>query len=255
MRAMPRPLTSLETPLLALFCSLDVLTTGGRVEPSTYAQLEALAEAIPIFVVTRRPAGWGHALASVCGLPVVSENGAVLFLPNEDEPIIVHLVEPETVAAWSERTARAVADVCRAVPGVEPSSDNAFRRVDRALTWRGAAPAGLADAEARLRGEGFEVRRSSRALHVGPPGCTRERAVRQLVEKLMRSEPGDLSPYLYVGADIDDDEMFGIFEHSVAAGDLAGRLDALASKPAYVVDAAGGAAIRAVAAHLLSLYA
>lgn len=59
---MTRPLSDLRGPVRALFSDVDgTMTTGERIEASTYEALEKLGEAgIPVIMVTGRPAGFGH---------------------------------------------------------------------------------------------------------------------------------------------------------------------------------------------------
>ncbi|MEJ7599269.1 MAG: HAD hydrolase family protein [Kofleriaceae bacterium] len=60
---MTRPLSDLRGPVRALFSDVDgTMTTGDRIEASTYEALERLGNAgIPVIMVTGRPAGFGHA--------------------------------------------------------------------------------------------------------------------------------------------------------------------------------------------------
>ena len=60
---MTRPLSELTGPVRALFSDVDgTMTTGERIEASTYEALERLGEAgVPVIMVTGRPAGFGQA--------------------------------------------------------------------------------------------------------------------------------------------------------------------------------------------------
>ena len=55
---MTRPLSELRGPVRALFSDVDgTMTTGDRIEASTYEALERLGEAgVPVVLVTGRPA-------------------------------------------------------------------------------------------------------------------------------------------------------------------------------------------------------
>ena len=80
---MSRPVTELRGPVRALFTDVDgTMTTGERIESSTYEAVEKLAAAgIPVVMVTGRPAGWGQAFMKMLPvLAVVTENGGVTFV-------------------------------------------------------------------------------------------------------------------------------------------------------------------------------
>ncbi|HKA90106.1 MAG TPA: HAD hydrolase family protein, partial [Haliangiales bacterium] len=71
-------MASFYADVRAVFTDLDgTLTTGGRILPSTYQALAALAVAnVSVVVVTGRPAGWGDALLRLWPVAaVVAENG------------------------------------------------------------------------------------------------------------------------------------------------------------------------------------
>ena len=78
-------LTTLRGPVRALFTDLDgTLTSDGRLDRATTAALFELFEAgLPVVLVTGRPAGWGHALASLLPFAAaVTENGGLTFVPE-----------------------------------------------------------------------------------------------------------------------------------------------------------------------------
>src|SRR5678815_2869948 len=80
---MSRPLADLRGPIRALFSDVDgTMTTGERIEASTYAAIEQLvASGTPVIMVTGRPAGWGQAFMKMMPvLAVVTENGGVTFV-------------------------------------------------------------------------------------------------------------------------------------------------------------------------------
>ena len=80
---MTRPLSDLRGPVRALFSDIDgTMTTGDRIEASTYVALERLGEAgVPVVMVTGRPAGFGYAFMKMTpALACVTENGGVTFV-------------------------------------------------------------------------------------------------------------------------------------------------------------------------------
>src|ERR1700704_5845288 len=86
---MSRPLSDLRGPVRALFSDVDgTMTTGERIEGSTYEALEQLsASGIPVIMVTGRPAGWGQAFMKMLPvLAVVTENGGRTLVPGGRGP-------------------------------------------------------------------------------------------------------------------------------------------------------------------------
>src|SRR5215207_10187527 len=80
---MTRPLSELGGPIRALFSDVDgTMTTGDRIEASTYEALELLGESgVPVIMVTGRSSGFAHAAMKMTSVPVVvSENGGVTFV-------------------------------------------------------------------------------------------------------------------------------------------------------------------------------
>jgi hydroxymethylpyrimidine pyrophosphatase-like HAD family hydrolase len=58
------------------------MTTGDRIEASTYEAIERLGDAgIPVIMVTGRPAGFGHTFMKMTPVGAcVAENGGVSFV-------------------------------------------------------------------------------------------------------------------------------------------------------------------------------
>src|SRR5690349_11333332 len=103
---MALPLSELRGPVRALFSDIDgTVTTGGRVEASTYAALERLGEAgVPVVLVTGRPAGWGQAFMSVAPVAaVVTENGGVTFVREGGRLAKLYGVPAASLPEWRRR--------------------------------------------------------------------------------------------------------------------------------------------------------
>jgi hydroxymethylpyrimidine pyrophosphatase-like HAD family hydrolase len=105
---MTRPLSELRGPVRALFSDVDgTMTTGERVEASTYEALERLGEAgIPVIMVTGRPAGFGFAFMKMTGcLACIAENGGVTFV-REGRKVVKHYGVPAaSLPEWRRRRA------------------------------------------------------------------------------------------------------------------------------------------------------
>lgn len=253
------PLRELRGPVRALFSDVDgTLTTGGRVEAATYAALEQLgAEGVPVVLVTGRPAGWGQAFMSVAPVAaVVTENGGVTWLRDGRRLLKVYGVPAQSLPEWRRRMHELVAQVATAVPGARLSADSKYREVDLAIDWNEEASLSADDAEAvvaLLRKAGFTATRSSVHVNFGPPHFDKLSACVTVVERVLGGSGGELAPYVYVGDALNDAPMFGGFPRSIGVANVRQWWDALPHRPAFVTEAAEGAGLREVVAHLRSL--
>ncbi len=241
-------------PPAALFTDLDgTLTTGGVVEPSTYAALVAVHRAgIPVVVVTGRPAGWAQAIAETWPVAAtVAENGAVLFSPRRR-----YTLDEDDIAGLRERMFAAVDDVRAEIPAARLSEDSAYRDVDLAFDWNEHARLPIADADRivdMLRARELAASRSSVHVNFGPRGIDKLVACRVVVEDVLGGDADDLSSYVYVGDSLNDATMFGAFGVTVGVANVAKVLDQLPSRPQYVTDAEEGAGFEEVAARLTAI--
>ena len=103
---MTRPLSELRGPVRALFSDVDgTMTTGDRIEASTYEALERLGESgIPVIMVTGRSAGFAHAAMKMTSVPVVvSENGGVTFVREGRRLHKLYGVPQASLPEWRRR--------------------------------------------------------------------------------------------------------------------------------------------------------
>ena len=255
---MALPLSELRGPVRALFSDVDgTLTTGGRVEASTYAALERLGEAgIPVVLVTGRPAGWGQAFMTVAPVAaVVSENGGVTFIREGRRLTKLYGVPPASLPEWRRRMHESAVDVMSKVPGARLSSDSKYREVDLAIDWNEEASLSKEDAEEvveRLKKAGFAASRSSVHVNFGPPRFDKLSACVTVVRQVLAGGD-DLSPYVYVGDALNDAPMFGGFPKSVGVANVRAWWDELSHKPAFITERAEGAGLREVVDHVLGL--
>src|SRR5207342_2762520 len=158
---MTRPLSDLRGPVRALFSDVDgTMTTGERIEASTYEALEKLGEAgIPVIMVTGRPAGFGHAFMKMSPiLACVAENGGVTFVREGRKVIKNYGVPAASLPEWRRRMHDIAVDVMSKVPGARLSSDSKYREVDLAIDWNEEVQLTREDAEicaAMIRKAGF----------------------------------------------------------------------------------------------------
>jgi HAD superfamily hydrolase (TIGR01484 family) len=238
-----------------VFTDLDgTLTTDGRILASTYAAVEALAEAgVPVVVVTGRPAGWGHALVTTWPVrAVVTENGGVSFVRLGRRLKKLLAVPPARLARLRRRMLADAARVTREV-GARLSADSIYTEVDLAIDWNEEArldEAHARRAEALLRGRGWNAVRSSVHVNFWPRGFDKLTACRRVVAAL-GGRAGDLAPYLYVGDALNDEPMFRGFPRSVGVANVRKVWDELAARPAVVTRAAEGRGFEEVARAIL----
>src|SRR5215510_210991 len=172
---MSRPLADLRGPIRALFSDVDgTMTTGERIEASTYAAIEQLvASGTPVIMVTGRPAGWGQAFIKVMPVTaVVTENGGVTFVREGRRQHKLYGVPQASLPEWRRRMNDAAVDVMSKVPGARLSSDSKYREVDLAIDWNEEVSLSRDDAEEvvqRVRKAGFSASRSSVHVNFGPP--------------------------------------------------------------------------------------
>ena len=252
-------LRELRGPIRALFSDVDgTLTTGHRVEAATYAALESLGESgIPVVLVTGRPAGWGQAFMAVAPVAaVVTENGGVTWMRDGRRMTKTYGVPAQSLPEWRRKMHEAVAEVASRVPGARLSADSKYREVDLAIDWNEEATLSSDDADqvvAILRKAGFTATKSSVHVNFGPPHFDKLSACVAVVRQVLGGDGKDLAPYAFVGDALNDAPMFAGFPSSIGVANVKAWWDQLPHQPAYVTDAAEGAGLREVVAHLRSL--
>ncbi len=256
---MTRPLSELRGPVRALFSDVDgTMTTGERIEASTFAALERLGDAgIPVIMVTGRPAGYGQAFMKMTSvLACVSENGGVTFVREGRKLVKQYGVPPASLPEWRRRMHDIANEVKKAIPGARLSSDSKYREVDLAIDWNEEVSLSKEDAETcvhMIRKAGFTAVRSSVHVNFGPPHFDKLSACMTVVRNVLGADANDLSPYVYVGDALNDAPMFGGFPSSVGVANIKTWWDELAFKPAYLTERPEGAGLRELVDHILSL--
>jgi hypothetical protein len=249
----------LTGPIRALFSDVDgTMTSGDRIEARTYEALERLGEAgIPVIMVTGRPAGFGHAFMKMTPvLACVSENGGVTFVRDGKKLVKIYGVPAASLPEWRRRMSDVAVDVMSKVPGARLSSDCKYREVDLAIDWNEEATLALADAEQcvqLIKKAGLEAVRSSVHVNFGPPEFDKLSACLQLVRQVLKTDPADLSPYVYVGDALNDAPMFKGFPTSVGVANIKQYWDELAYKPSFLTEKPEGAGLRELVEHVLAL--
>jgi len=256
---MTRPLSDLRGPVRALFSDVDgTMTTGERIEASTYEALERLNESgTPVIMVTGRPAGWGQAFMKMLPvLAVVTENGGVTFVREGRRQHKLYGVPQASLPEWRRRMNDAAVEAMSKVSGARLSSDSKYREVDLAIDWNEEVSLTREDAEVvvhMLRKAGFTAVRSSVHVNFGPPHFDKLSACMTVVRQVLGGDANDLSPYVFVGDALNDAPMFGGFPTSVGVANIKAWWDELNFKPAFLTELPEGAGLRELIAHLMSL--
>lgn len=258
---MTAPISEISGQVRALFTDLDgTLTTGGRVEASTYSLLEKLGQAgVPVIVVTGRPAGWGQAIATlVPAAAVVAENGGVTFIREGKRLDKLYGVPAAMLPDWRRRMHAAAVDATSDVPGARLSADSRYREADLAIDWNEEVRLPVGDAErvvGLLRQEGFAAVRSSVHVNFGPPEFDKLAACKVVVRRVLGGDPDDLEPYVFVGDALNDASMFEGFPRSVGVANVVRWWDELSAKPKFLTRAEEGEGLRELLERLLELAA
>jgi len=256
---MTRPLSELRGPVRALFSDVDgTMTTGERIEATTYAALERLGDAgIPVIMVTGRPAGFGHAFMKMMPvLACVAENGGVMFVREGRKLVKSYGVPAASLPEWRRRMNDVAVDVMSKVPGARLSSDSKYREVDLAIDWNEEVSLSREDAELcvqMIQKAGFAAVRSSVHVNFGPPHFDKLSACQQIVRRVLGGDITNLAPYVYVGDALNDAPMFAGFPTSVGVANVKTWWDELAHKPAYLTERPEGSGLRELVEHLLTL--
>ncbi|MGE0551610.1 MAG: HAD family hydrolase [Kofleriaceae bacterium] len=254
-----KPVSDLRGPVRALFSDVDgTMTTGERIDAATFAAIERLVESgVPVVMVTGRSAGFGDAWIRVLPvLAVVAENGGVTFVRDGHRIVKSYGVPASTLPEWRRRMMAAVADVMAEVPGAQLSGDSQYREVDLAIDWNEEVSLPVADAERCvevLRNAGFTAVRSSVHVNFGPPAFNKLSACKLVVRSVLGGDDAELSPYVFVGDALNDAPMFGGFPRSVGVANVKAWWDELPHHPAYVTSQPGGAGLRELVEHVMTL--
>jgi HAD superfamily hydrolase (TIGR01484 family) len=228
----------------------DTLTTEGKLTGAVFGSLERLQKAgLLVVPVTGRPAGWCDHIARMWPADaVVGENGAFWFrYDRATRKMIRRFVQGEAERAANRERLSAVAQgILREVPGSAVAADQAYRETDLAIDYCEDVPrlpqAAVERIIAIMEEAGLTAKASS--IHVNGWFGRYDKLSTSIL--LAREAFGiDLDAgrarFAFVGDSPNDEPMFRFFPHAVGVAnvrDFAGRL---ATMPAYVTQARGGA--------------
>jgi HAD superfamily hydrolase (TIGR01484 family) len=249
-----------DAPVEALFTDIDdTLTTSGRLPAEAFHALWRLHErAIPVFLVTGRPAGWCDLLARqwpVSG--VIGENGGLAYRYDPEARRIdrVYARDPAERARDAEALSRIEAEVRASVPGARVAADQPFRLFDLAIDFAEDAgplgPEAVDQIVAIFTAHGARAKVSS--IHVN--GWFGDFDKLTMIERCARDwlgRQGDLPPgALYVGDSPNDEPAFAAFPRSVGVANVRRFAERLTHPPTFVTRAEGGAGFAELVDHLL----
>jgi hypothetical protein len=239
----------------------DTLTTDGKLLPVAYDALGRLADAgLLVIPVTGRPAGWCDHIARMWPVAgVVGENGA-FWMRHEGgaaRRLVKRFVAGDVErAAQRERLTEIGAAIVAAVPGCALASDQLYRETDLAIDYCEdvkALPRAAVDRIVSLmEAQGMTAKVSS--IHVnGWFGHYDKLTMTRhfLAEAFLLDLDSDREAFVFAGDSPNDAPMFAFFPRSVGVANVREQLDRIATPPAYVTRAAGGAGFAELADYLL----
>ena len=235
----------------AVLCDIDdTLTTGGRLTAEAYAALEQLqGTGFLVLPITGRPAGWCDHIARMWPVDgVVGENGAFYFRYDHDTCVFTKSFQvPDGERAKNRSRLEAIRDkILSSVPGTAVASDQHYREADLAIDY-------CEDVERLSEQDGgriVEIFESAGAVakvssvHVNGWFGDYDKLTmtgRMLDECFGIGLEAEKDRLVFVGDSPNDAPMFGFFPHSVGVANVREFASRLASKPAYVTEASGGA--------------
>jgi HAD superfamily hydrolase (TIGR01484 family) len=237
----------------------DTLTTDGRLPARAYAALEALDEAgIAVIPVTGRPAGWCDAIARHWPVAaVVGENGALWYaLDRAARRMQRWQAQPEAERlAGRDRLQALAAEAIAALPGAALSADQPFRLFDVAVDFcEDAGPLDLAAAqriaEIFERG-GAKAKVSSIHVNAWIGEWDKRAGIEALFAARFRPLATLAGQVAFVGDSANDAPLFAAIDCSVGVANVAPFLAGMATPPAYITRAEGGAGFAEFADALL----
>jgi HAD superfamily hydrolase (TIGR01484 family) len=238
----------------------DTLTTDGRLTAEAYAALQRLHDAgLLVIPITGRPAGWCDHIARMWPVAgVVGENGALWMRHDHAHRRLERrfVVDEATMAANRARLAAIGERILREVPGCALASDQAYRVADLAIDFCEDVPPLPREAIDRIvalmQDEGMTAKVSS--IHVN--GWFGRYDKLSMTRTFLRDAfaidlDAGKDAFVFAGDSPNDAPMFAFFPRSVGVANVRAQIDRIATPPAFVTDAAGGAGFAELARHLL----
>lgn len=239
----------------------DTLTSEGRLPADAYGALEMLKNAgLLVIPITGRPAGWCDHIARFWPVDaVVGENGAFYFRydPAKRKLDKRFLMDEATRSANRARLIAVRERILKEVPGAGIASDQLYRESDLAIDFCEDVPPlpdKAIDRIVRIFEESGATAKVS-SIHVN--GWFGSYDKLGMTKTLMREVfaidlDAQRERFVFAGDSPNDQPMFAYFPHAVGVANIADFLDRIASPPAYVTRARGGAGFAELAAMLIA---
>jgi HAD superfamily hydrolase (TIGR01484 family) len=237
----------------------DTLTLDGRLPAAAFAALEALdAAGIAVIPVTGRPAGWCDAIARHWPVAaVVGENGALWYaLDRQARRMLRWQAQPEAERrANRDRLHGLATRAMEEVPGSAIAADQPFRLFDVAVDFcEDAGPLGFDAADriaAIFRDGGAEAKVSSIHVNAWIGGWDKRAGIEALFAARFRPFAEVRDAVAFVGDSANDAPLFAAVPCAVGVANVAPFLPGMATPPAYITRAEGGAGFAEFADALL----
>ena len=242
----------------------DTLTDHGRLPAAAYGALERLADAgLAVVPVTGRPAGWCDMIARFWPVAaVVGENGAFWYAYDHTARRMErHYALDDATRVRNRAQLDAItAAVLAAVAAARIAADQAYREADLAIDFaEDVGPLSAAEIDrivAAFTAAGAIAKVSS--IHVNGwfgDYDKRTTTLGLLSTRFALRHDAALEACTFVGDSPNDAPMFACFPLSVGVANVRDQIARIATPPAFVTSARGGAGFVEFADRLLALRA
>jgi hydroxymethylpyrimidine pyrophosphatase-like HAD family hydrolase len=251
LRPMPLLTMTVETAKGIKLLASDIdgtVTTNGRLTIDVLQRFQELQDNdVSVVLVTGRPAGWAAALAQY--LPgvkaVLSENGAVLSVPNmEMPPIQLDRFTDDELTARRLRVFECLAVIKKVYPQIKMGAENGFRLTDVTFEVSPSIDPGQVGEIARTAGVRHTF--SSVHHHLSLSDLDKRTGLMRAIDLIAPDIAGDLTTVaVTLGDSVNDAPLFeqGWFAATVGVSVIQKSLELLSGAcPDYVTqsDASGG---------------
>jgi len=241
----------------------DTITTHDFLEPESYQAICDLNRAgIEIFIVTGGPAGWCECIARMWPIKaVVGESGAFYMHkdPQNQRLSIREFVEARQKHLFINKMAKIHHDLLKNFPNLCLSSDQFSRLYDLAIEL-GSVKSKEDTSQSEqfeavinyLRDCGLNTKISSIHINATLGSWDKLSTTKAMIQELLGTDLKDmLQTSVFIGDSLNDDAMFGFFEHSIGVANVRNCAPSLLNPPKWITRGERGAGFVEFAHHLL----
>jgi hypothetical protein len=225
----------------------DTLTSNGRLAARTYEAMERLHRAgVKIVPVTAAPAGWCDHIVRMWPVDgIIGENGGFYFVfdPGMKRVRRRFWFKEADLYANRERLAELAARVMVEFPQSELGRGHDYREITIAFEFEteAARARDSADVVEHLRRIGANATINSLWVLAWLGEFDKLAMARIMMEEVFAVDlEREREAVLYVGDSINDEPMFGFFDHSVGVSTVINVADMLKALPKWITTGAGG---------------